>query len=1319
MSKEQRILSLRKVCMIGYVFILTLLIVGPVMAATRYVPSQYGTIQAAIDASSSGDVIIISSGTYYGSGNVNVSFSGKNVTVRGAGPANTFIDCDSSGSGNRGFEFTNGETSSARLEDLTIRDGDVRSRQVNFVWDRNGGGVKIQSASPTIENVHFIDNQAHLGGAVHCMKINGYADNVYPTFDECVFEGNFANHQSLSSENGGAILFINSHPDFTDCLFNDNEADAYGGAVYASSSTGSFTNCTFYENEALSSHGGTVLSTASDLEFDNCIIANTVSGYGINAWSSSTIDVDCCDFWNNEAADYVMHSSTISIDDNTIYENPAFCDPDNDDFTIVSTSSCAPDYSLCGQLIGAYGVDCDAPTITAMFPASYITYHAPSAEIIATFSEVMDTTTFDETTFYVFSRTSGQVPGTYAHFPALKWDWFEPTNDFKAGEIVNYVFTRGITDPDGYPVEPFVGTYMVRTSSSSYGYLGDDTLLTADNKPVGVYPADLDGDGDIDLAVPNHDSHTISTFLNNGSGSFASQVIDSSGGNNPWDVTAKDFDNDGDMDLATSNYGSDNVSVYLNDGTGDFTFSANYATGDRPHPILSEDLDGDGDFDLISVNLSDDSMCVFLNDGEAAFASKVCYYVGDGPIGLAGADFDRDGDIDIFTANYYGSKVGFMENNGDGTFAAAVQLSMGGSGPFNVIAMDLDHDGYADLATANRLSDNISVLYQVSGDFDSVVTYDAGNDPYYVCGADLDGDWRIDLIAANLNSDDLSVYMNDGSGDFGTEMRVEAGNGPLWVCAADFDDDDMIDVAVANAFSDDISVYFNVQGGPDQTSPANGYSTSDHSVTLDWDAYSGAVTYEVDVDGDPKFGSIDRQETGLGSTYWDITPDLGHGTWYWRVRAITASDTSNWSHVWSFTIIDAQYVVPSCPVLFSFDGNSFVKENPLLTACEKSGYTDIVTDYYHVSRNAVTENGEVTFQLREMENEITYLYDLELLTVDHSIETNIACSPSGEITAYSNSFAPITAVDNLGQNVLDIVRSVDGNKYEQEGAGYIDVIFDIGSTQPKSGGIVLDYPAKMTCHDPESNDQTYSKVSPNMESADRVFEVEVAYLDATGSWNTLPELPPRTFVGQDVVLIPIESNIVTIRISWDEYYSTDILEYFVASDEEPTVSTNRISSGKVTLNAKQCIWDSFRDNQPLVLQKGDLFEFTFNTGELPASEMSRDYIIRAIGRYEPDYDIFTQLKPALPRLHGNFPNPFNPTTTISYDLSSAGDVRLEIFNVLGQQVRELVNEHQGVGSYNVVWDSRDNSNQPVSSGIYFYRLTTGDYRESKKMLLLK
>ena len=89
------------------------------------------------------------------------------------------------------------------------------------------------------------------------------------------------------------------------------------------------------------------------------------------------------------------------------------------------------------------------------------------------------------------------------------------------------------------------------------------------------------------------------------------------------------------------------------------------------------------------------------------------------------------------------------------------------------------------------------------------------------------------------------------------------------------------------------------------------------------------------------------------------------------------------------------------------------------------------------------------------------------------------------------------------------------------------------------------------------------------------------------------------------------------------------------------------------------------------------------------------------------------------KLHANFPNPFNPETSIKYDLAEATFVTLDIRSVTGQVIRTLVSDTQSAGRYTVRWDGKDGKGRPVASGTYYYNLKTDHFSDVKKMQLLK
>ncbi|MDD3284484.1 MAG: FlgD immunoglobulin-like domain containing protein [Patescibacteria group bacterium] len=113
-----------------------------------------------------------------------------------------------------------------------------------------------------------------------------------------------------------------------------------------------------------------------------------------------------------------------------------------------------------------------------------------------------------------------------------------------------------------------------------------------------------------------------------------------------------------------------------------------------------------------------------------------------------------------------------------------------------------------------------------------------------------------------------------------------------------------------------------------------------------------------------------------------------------------------------------------------------------------------------------------------------------------------------------------------------------------------------------------------------------------------------------------------------------------------------------------------------------------------------------------------DVQARSLAQYTANDDP-SIVTPATPVLHQNFPNPFNPETTISFNLPKAGKASLNIYNVKGQLVKTLVNETKTAGTHQIIWNGTDNSGQSVSSGIYYYKLNAGKYSSTRKMIMMK
>ncbi|MBN2070132.1 MAG: VCBS repeat-containing protein [Candidatus Krumholzibacteriota bacterium] len=452
--------------------------------------------------------------------------------------------------------------------------------------------------------------------------------------------------------------------------------------------------------------------------------------------------------------------------------------------------------------------------------------------------------------------------------------------------------------------------------------------------PIGVCSSDLDGDGDIDIAVALYSVDLISIFMNNGSGSYASPV-DVAVGDGPTMMYASDIDLDGDDDLLVVNETDGNVMVLQNDGSGNFYIYAIYPVGTNPRSGAVADFNGDGSPDLIVVNYISDDVSVLINDGAGAFAAAVTYTAGNGANAICQADFDLDGDLDIAFSNYMISNIGVMMNNGDGTLDPVVYYSAGG-GPMGICAADFDHDGYADLAVTNFSGETIAiVINDGDGTFAASVSYTVGGSPWWIETADFDGDGHSDLVTANSATDDVSVLFGVGDGTFATAVDFQAADQPRSVTISDLNGDRMKDFAVVCRTSRDLSVFFN------QTPPAI-YSARDipgdqgGKVYLSWTGARADINMTGDITHysiwraiDP-LAAISAIERGAEST--DQVPELSAGDSRELIRiALSSSAKYYWELI---ETVDAYYMEGyGRPVATFFDSTA---------ACDEYHYFQVI-----------------------------------------------------------------------------------------------------------------------------------------------------------------------------------------------------------------------------------------------------------------------------------------------------------------------------------------------------------------------------------------
>jgi hypothetical protein len=360
------------------------------------------------------------------------------------------------------------------------------------------------------------------------------------------------------------------------------------------------------------------------------------------------------------------------------------------------------------------------------------------------------------------------------------------------------------------------------------------------SSPEGIVAADFNNDGNMDLAVTNCDSGTITILWGNGTGNFGSQLpLTLTAGSNPRGIAAADFNGDGYPDIVVTNSGSNNVGLFLNNGSGGFGAETTYNTGFNPWAIAVGDFNNDGIPDIVIADNNDNNIIsVFLGQmgsGGFSFGQQFQYTVQQNggitvegyPVSVAVGDFYGDGNLHVAVAVQQAGQnldnVTIMKGNGNGTFTEGMTYNTAPH-PVTVTAANLNGDGYLDLAVVAGNGNIVTVFWgNGNGTFGGQVNAGTGDIPYAVAAADLTNNGTNDLIVTNSQGNSFSVIMNNGNNTFQSRLDYPAGPNAHSIVTADFNGDGIPDLAFADSNGSEISVELGNGDGTFQ--PPTAYST--------------------------------------------------------------------------------------------------------------------------------------------------------------------------------------------------------------------------------------------------------------------------------------------------------------------------------------------------------------------------------------------------------------------------------------------------------------------------------------------------------------
>ncbi len=351
----------------------------------------------------------------------------------------------------------------------------------------------------------------------------------------------------------------------------------------------------------------------------------------------------------------------------------------------------------------------------------------------------------------------------------------------------------------------------------------DIITIVAGKGAASVEIADFNKDGKPDMAIANAEDSSVTILLNTGNRKFKpSAGSPFYAGHFPNDINIADFNKDGNLDLALANHEKKYFTVLVGNGKGQFEPAPHspFAVQVKPHThgIISADFNNDGNLDIATDSWAVDSIVILDGDGKGDFTNPVYYATGKHPYQrLRTFDFNRDGNADIVTTNLDGNNVSILSGDGKGNFTQ--HLFDAGSTPFGVAIGDFNNDKNEDLAVINSPSlanvnsgkDGLTVLLNDGkGNFMPMKgsPFATGTGPSRVATGDLNNDGFDDIVVADYKSYDFTIYYMNKNG-LSSTSKEKIGNYSDGITIYDIDGDGKKDIIVTSSLDNNVSVFFN------------------------------------------------------------------------------------------------------------------------------------------------------------------------------------------------------------------------------------------------------------------------------------------------------------------------------------------------------------------------------------------------------------------------------------------------------------------------------------------------------------------------------
>lgn len=291
--------------------------------------------------------------------------------------------------------------------------------------------------------------------------------------------------------------------------------------------------------------------------------------------------------------------------------------------------------------------------------------------------------------------------------------------------------------------------------------------LKVPERPTEMVLGELNGDGQPDLVLANHDSYGVMLLWGDGKGGFAlapNSPIVMKEGRQPHThgLQIGDLNGDGNLDLVTVNHTDNDVSVAFGDGRGGFTRAPSSPfAAESPYPLALGNLNGDSHLDIVVTSIARSALTLLLGEGRGGFRRGQVALRLAAPGFVAISDVNSDGKLDLLATHLERSKLTVLIGDGKAGFTEATGSPFDlGHTVWGLAIADVNHDGHADALAA--AGDGVRVMLgDGRGSFRSGAgsLFPAGKGAWRLAIGDVSGDGKPDVVTGNLESDSVTILL--------------------------------------------------------------------------------------------------------------------------------------------------------------------------------------------------------------------------------------------------------------------------------------------------------------------------------------------------------------------------------------------------------------------------------------------------------------------------------------------------------------------------------------------------------------------------------